>query len=329
MTAIGVPTPAASAGAVEFCTIGETMGLIGATEVGPLRNGALMRLGLGGAESNVAIGIRRLGHSAAWISRVGDDPLGALIVRELRAEQVNVDYVRVDPGAPTGLMMKIQRTAAASEVHYLRKGSAAAHLAPADVPAEVVSQSRILHVTGITPALSSSAHAAIRTAVDIARNAGVTVSFDVNLRTRLWRDADPRPVLRELTALADVVFASEHEAELLVTATDPVEAVRALSDLGPRTAVLKRGAQGYVASVDGEIFHDTAIPVPIADTVGAGDAFVAGFLAGVLDDMPASEALSLANYCGALVVAAVGDWEGLPTHAEIAEFRARRDAVSR
>lgn len=313
----------------ELCTLGETMGLFTASEVGPLRNGAPATIGIGGAESNVAIGVRRLGHSAEWISRVGADPLGALILRELRAEGVDIDHVRVDPEAPTGIMIKVRRTAASSDVRYLRAGSAASRLSPEDLPENFLAGARILHLTGITPGLSASARAAAEKAVGEAKRCGVTVSFDVNYRARVWKNVDPAPCLREFVAAADVVFASEHEAALLVGEGEPATSAARLATLGPRTVVIKRGEQGCLASVDGEIFAEPALRVPVVDTVGAGDAFVAGFLVGWLEGRPVPEILTLANLCGAFAVAAPGDWEGLPTRAELDEFRSRRDIVSR
>jgi 2-dehydro-3-deoxygluconokinase len=316
--------------AAEFVTLGETMGVLGADEIGPLRNGHRMVLGVAGAESNVAVGVRRLGHTAAWIGRVGADQIGSLVLRELRAEGVDVSHAVVDDTAPNGLMLKLRRTTATSQVLYMRRESAGSRLCVADVPADVVQGARVLHVTGITPALSESARAAVWHAIDLAGAAGVAVSLDVNHRTALWPDdAAAGRAVRELAPRCAVVFASDHEAALLVGARTPEDAARALADLGPRAAIVKRGELGYVACIDGRIWSAAAVPVPVADPVGAGDAFVAGYLASWLDGASPPDALRTANLAGAFVVAVPGDWEGAPTRADLAAFAHRTDPVSR
>jgi len=138
-------------------TLGETMALFTADRVGPLRHATTMRVGIAGAESNVAIGVRRLGHPAAWIGRVGSDELGQLVLGRLRAERVEVDAAVVDPEAPTGLMVKEHRTADLARVVYYRRGSAGSRLAPGDLDEARIRGARVLHLTGITPALSASA----------------------------------------------------------------------------------------------------------------------------------------------------------------------------
>lgn len=319
----------ASESVAEFVTIGETMGLLSADEIGPLRSGHRMQLGVAGAESNVAIGVRRLGHTASWVGRVGADPIGNLVLRELRAEQIDVEHAIVDGFAPNGLMLKARRTMATSEVKYFRRDSAGSRLEPADVPRDLVAAARILHLTGITPALSSTACEAVLHAIDVAREAHVLVSFDVNYRAALWSQADASNALRKLVQHCDVLFASENEAALLVDADGPSAAARKLAELGPRQTIVKRGELGYTACIDGELLSAPAINVPVADPVGAGDAFVAGYLASCLDGATAAESLETANLTGAFVVAVPGDWEGAPTRAELMAFANRTDAVNR
>jgi 2-dehydro-3-deoxygluconokinase len=313
----------------ELVTFGETMGVLAASEIGPLRDGRRMTFGFAGTESNVAIGVRRLGHRAVWIGRVGADAVGRVILRELRAEGVDISHAVTDPDAPNGLMLKVHRTTATSEVMYARRGSAGSRLRPDDIPPDVVGSARELHVTGVTPALSDSARDTVFRAVEIARAASVPVSLDLNHRSTLWSDDDATGVLRELVKQCDIVFASDHEAALVVGECAPEDAAARLADLGPRHAVIKRGDLGYVAQVDGEPFNGAAVPVPVADPVGAGDAFVAGYLASWLDDAGPAETLATANLAGAFAVATPGDWEGLPTRDEVAAFARRADVVTR
>jgi 2-dehydro-3-deoxygluconokinase len=298
-------------------TLGETMALLSSDQVGPLRHAGMLRLGVAGAESNVAIGVRRLGVPAAWTGRVGDDELGQLILRQLRAERVDVAAAKLDPAAPTGLMLKEQRTAELARVVYYRRGSAGSRLAPGDLDEDGVTRAGVLHLTGITPALSASARQAVHAAAELARGAGVPVSLDFNYRSALWSAAEAAAELRDLTAAAEVVFAGDDEAALVVDRQDPAGMAGALARLGPRHAVVKRGADGAVAVADGAVHRVQAVAVRAVDSVGAGDAFVAGYLAELLAGSAPARCLRTAAACGAFAVTAAGDWEGYPTRDEL------------
>src|SRR4051794_7378278 len=234
-------------------TLGGPMALVAASGVGPLRHQHTLHLHVGGAESNVAISVTRLGGHAAWIGRGGDDELGDLVLTQLRGEGVDVRHAVRDDGGPTGLMVKSRRTSTVGRVAYYRQGSAGSRLEPADLPLDTLRAAGVLHVTGITPALSPSARAATFAAVEEARAAGVPVSLDVNHRAALWTADEAGPVLAELAARADVLFAGDDEAGLLGATGDPEAIVKALSAHGPAQVVLKLGARGALASLDGEI----------------------------------------------------------------------------
>ncbi|MCV2489166.1 sugar kinase [Geodermatophilus sp. YIM 151500] len=298
-------------------TLGETMALIRADQPGPLAHAPALGLGIGGAESNVAIGLARLGTDVAWCGRVGDDALGVLVRREIRAEGVRT-HVRVDADAPTGLMIKERRTPATQKVAYYRAGSAGSRLAPDDVPADLVEDATLLHVSGITAALSPSARATLLDAVDRARSAAVAVSFDVNHRSSLWSDEESGAFARDLLERVDVVFAGEDEAALVVGPHRRAEdAAAELAGLGPSEVVVKRGAQGALSLVDGAVHTAPAVPVAVVDTVGAGDAFVAGYLAERVAGGSPAERLALAVTTGAFACLTAGDWEGLPRREEL------------
>lgn len=318
----------APAGTGGLVTLGETMGLVAAAETGPLEFARAFGYGIGGAESNVAIGAARLGAPVTWIGRVGTDATGDMIERRLRAEGVRTVVVR-DPGF-TGLMVKHRRFGAALSVDYHRAGSAGSRLSPDDLPAGCVETAGVLHVTGITPALSRSAHDAVFRAVERARAAGVPVSVDVNYRRKLWSPEEARPVLRRLVALADAVFAGVEEARL-VLGPDGVrtaaELVGPLSELGPAQAVIKDGARGCTARIDGVGYRLAALPVTAVDPVGAGDAFVAGYLADFLAGECAGQRLRTAIGAGAYAVSVPGDCEGLPRRTELAALTGAEDVV--
>lgn len=300
-------------------TLGETLGLLVAEEIGPLPLARRMTLSMAGAESNVAIGVARLGVGATWIGRVGEDPVGDLVERQLRAEEVRC-YVHRDP-APTAIMLRERRTATATTVLYYRHGSAGSHLAPEDLPDGVVESAEILHVTGITPALGAGPAAAVRAAVGRARRAGVRVSVDLNFRARMWDAATAAPVFRELVASADIVLAAEEEAAIALgpdfADAGPDRLAAGLEELGPTEVIVKRGPRGATALIDGEQLDAEAVPVDAVDPVGAGDAFAAGYLAYHIIGAEPAERLSVAATAGAFAVTAPGDWEALPRPHEL------------
>lgn len=314
-------------GAPYVLTFGETMALMRTEQVGPLAHTSTLSLGIGGSESNVAIGLQRLGVQTVWCGRVGADSLGSLVAREIRAEGVDV-RAAVDRSAPTGLMIKERRTPATQRVSYYRCGSAGSRIAPEDIDEQLVSGATLLHVTGITPGLSSRAEATLRYAVDLARAHHVTVSFDLNYRATLWPPEAAQRVYQDIIPLADVVFAGDDEAAIAVGAGHPEEAARRITALGPSQAVVKLGADGALALIDGTIFRQEAVPVDAVDTVGAGDAFVAGYLAELVAGREPQDRLITATITGAFACLVQGDWEGLPRRHELAMLQTR-EPVSR
>lgn len=299
-------------------TLGETMALLHNQTPGSLAHAASLQLSIGGAESNVAVALVRLGTSATWIGRVGADSLGERVLRELRAEGVTV-HAAVDPDAPTGLMIKEQRTQDATHVWYYRAGSAGSRLGTDDFPPSLIAGAALLHVTGITPALSTTAHSAVVEAVQLAREAGVPVSFDVNHRTTLWKGREPAEVYRELARASSIVFAGADEARLLApTAASVPELARGVASLGPKQVIIKLGGAGCHALIDGADYPLPAVPVRVVDTVGAGDAFVAGYLYEFLLGKDPLTRLRTAVTTGAFACTTVGDWEGLPRRQDLA-----------
>lgn len=305
----------------DVVTVGESLGLLVAERNGPLQHVPTMRLGFGGAESNVAIGVSRLGGSAAWIGRLGNDSLARLIRRELLAEAVAV-HAPEDSG-DTALMLKERPRPGQTRVSYYRRGQAGSRLVPQDIPEEVIAQAEVLHLTGITPALGEGPLQAMRHAAACARANGTRISFDVNHRRSLWSEEDAVQLYREFAAQADVVFAGEDEAELLTGAVGAEAQLHALVTLGARQAVVKRGPGGAVAlDQEGRAVSRDALQVEVVDTVGAGDAFVAGWLHEWVCGAEAGVRLDVAVACGAAACTAEGDWEALPTRKDLRDLLA-------
>lgn len=296
-------------------TIGETMGLFRATSVGSLAQVSDFHLGIGGAESNVAIGLARLGVASTWIGRVGRDGVGERVLRELRAEGVNLATV-IDQDARTGLMVKERLTPVNTSVTYYRSGSAGSRLSPDDLPEGLIEGAAVLHVSGITPALSRSAANTITAAIDRAVAAGVAVSFDVNHRATLWAD-HPAEVYREIASRATIVFAGDEEANLIVEGATPAELATAIARLGPSQVIIKLGPEGCLALIDSAVHSVAAIPITALDTVGAGDAFVAGYLAELVAGSPPETRLATAVRTGAFACLGPGDWESYARSDEL------------
>ena len=289
---------------IDLLTVGETMALV----TGDLAEGTTLSLSSGGAESNVAIGAAGLGVSAAWLSRVGDDPLGAMVRDAVASRGVDVTGVLVDPARRTGLMVK-QPSPTGSRVFYYRAGSAASALSPDDLTG--VPASRVVHTTGITPALSPSARALVEHILDTAEVA----SFDVNFRPALWGSTDAAAsVLLDFARRAHIVFVGRDEAENL-WGTTTAESVRDLLPDVPHLVV----KDGDIEAVE---FHGpdvTRVParrVEVVEPVGAGDAFAAGWLSGYLRDQSPADRLAAGHASAAAVLASPYD-TAAPTAASI------------
>jgi 2-dehydro-3-deoxygluconokinase len=308
---------------LDVVTVGETMALVAFNDTGPLRVGSAGRLSIGGAESNVAIGLARLGHRSSWIGRVGDDAMGRLIESTLRGEGVDVSAVTRDADVPTGAMLREHRSYDRFRVDYYRKGLAGSRLSPEHLDPGVIGSASIVHVTGISPAVSSTAGAAALHAMQVGRGGGATVSFDVNHRSALWSSAEATATLTDFSRASDIVFAGPEEAEL-VAGVEPgslgVEGlIEQLASHGAAEVVIKNGVAGAVGWLreGNEVVSVPALAVTCIDPVGAGDAFVAGYLSARLDGLGLRQRLERGAICGAFAVSVSGDWEGAPRRSEL------------
>ncbi len=299
-------------------TAGETMVLVVPSSPGRLRHATDVTLSIGGAESNVAIGLSRLGVPASWVSALGDDEPGELVLHRVRAEGVDTSAVRRVADRPTGLYLR-EEVAGALRVYYYRRGSAASTLAPDAFNPSVLDGASFLHLTGITGALSPEAGEFLLWAARTARAAGARVSYDVNYRSRLWEPAAARAASEALFPHVDVLLVGDEEARAL-WGWDDETCLERLAGAGPAEVVLKLGARGCAAMVDGEHLTSPGFPARQVDPIGAGDAFAAGYLAASLWGLPPAERLRTANAMGAFCVQNLGDYEGLPSRRELTAF---------
>lgn len=315
------PQPSARTGAKpEVVTLGEAMVLLVPTRRGLLRHATQFDRHVAGAESNLAVGLARLGHSVGWISRVGADEFGACILSFLRGEGVDVSRVAIHEDAPTGVFFKERRRAGLTRVFYYRSGSAASRIAPSDVDDDYVRQARCVHLTGVTAALGPEPLKALERVMSVAAEADVPIAFDPNVRLKLWSEHDARRTLLALLGGVRWFLASREEATLLTGHDAPELAARALLDRGPSVVVVRLGEEGALGVSADQVIRSPAIEVEVVETVGAGDAFNAGFLAAQLRGWPLDAALRLGNIVGGLATTVPGDVEGLPTWGEVQPY---------
>lgn len=298
-------------------TLGESMALFRSPEIGRLETKAFMELGFGGAESNVAIGLSRFGIDVNWISRLGDDALGNLVSNGIRGQGVKL-FIERDSTLPTGLMVREIIRRGESNVTYYRSNSAASQMQPALVESFNWTGTNLFHTTGITSALSSSAEKTVFRAFQLASEIGAIRSLDINFRRKLTSRATAAENTLKLLPFLDYLFGSEEELLLLSShETDVMAVANSIAQDFDCTIIIKRADQGPVAVTDSQTLEYRGEIFDPVDSVGAGDAFVAAFLASVLQQKELIQSLEIAHAFGALSVLAPGDWESQPNPADL------------
>ena len=303
----------------DVVTFGEMMQMFVADRPGPLEEVRTFHKRTAGAETNVAIGLARLGLRVGWASRLGSDSMGRYLMAEMKREGVDCSQVVVDPGQRTGFQFKGRTTDGSDPpVEYHRKDSAASRMTPADVDEDWLRSSRHLHATGVFAAISPTARAAAQKALEVMRTAGRTISFDPNLRPTLW--ATPEEMRREINALAfqaDWVLPGLEEGRFLTGADSPEAIARFYRERGAKLVAVKLGPEGAYFDAEQGRGRVPGFPVKeVVDTVGAGDGFAVGVIAALLQGRSVADAVRRGAWIGARAVQVLGDTEGLPTTAE-------------
>jgi 2-dehydro-3-deoxygluconokinase len=309
--------------AFDVALFGEAMMLLVADRPGPLENAEAFHKRTAGAETNVAIGLSRLGLKVGWASRLGTDSMARSLLATMKGEGIDCSHVICDPTQRTGFQFKGRVTDGSDPpVEYHRKGSAASQMGPADVDEAWLRSARHLHATGVFAAISdTSLQAALKT-MDVMRAAGRTISFDTNLRPTLWASIETmRHWINELASRADWVLPGIEEGLLLTGHTEPEAVARFYRERGAKLVVVKLGAEGayYDSDVAGTGRVDGFPVKEVIDTVGAGDGFAAGVVSALLEGKSVPEAVRRGAWIGARAVQVLGDTEGLPTRAELEE----------
>lgn len=316
----------------EILAFGEAMALFVADAPGALDEVAHFQRRIAGADTNVAIGLARLGFRVGWLSRVGADSLGRYIRRTLEAENLDCRHLLDDPDHATGLMFK-ERAVGGTDprVEYFRRNSAASHLSPTDAAQVDFAGLRHLHATGIPPAVSASCRELSRHMLTQARNAGASISFDPNLRPGLWSsETEMCQTLNDMAAQADWVLPGLAEGRRLTGLETPNDIAGYYLERGARAVIIKLGPQGgyYRGHLGGK---EESFTVPgftvndVIDTVGAGDGFAVGVVSALLEGRSPREAVRRGNLIGAQAVQVIGDMEGLPHRSRLDELEANLD----
>lgn len=301
---------------VDVAAIGEAMVLLVPDGGRPLEDAHALRLRMAGAESNVMIGCARLHHRAAYLSAVGDDPFGRLILRTLQTETVDTSGIVIDPTSRTGVFFKDPTPSGTRRVYYYRDGSAASRVGPAVLEAIRRLDPRVLVVSGLTLGLGGDTGLSrqARDAMQLCHQRGTPVVFDANMRPSLWDGDLARRHFADLIDHVDVILAGREELDALLP-DQPVDtaAARLVSD-GRRTVILKDGPRGATVIEHDNTTHVPAVDVDrVVDAVGAGDAFATGIVSGILRGWSFVDGARLGARLAATVITHTGDWEALPT----------------
>ncbi|MDP9901526.1 sugar kinase [Variovorax ginsengisoli] len=318
MTSTAIP-----ATTFDVALFGEAMLLLVADRPGPIEDAQSFHKRTAGAETNVAIGLARLGLKVGWASRLGTDSMGRYLIAAMKAEGIDCSHVICDATQKTGFQFKGRVTDGSDPpVEYHRKGSAASQMTADDIDVDWLISARHLHATGVFAAISETTLPAARKSMDAMRAAGRTISFDPNLRPTLWPSTEAmRSAINDLASRADWVLPGMEEG-LVLTGHDTPEAVAAFYRArGAKLVVVKLGAEGayYDSDVAGT-GHVAGFPVAeVIDTVGAGDGFAAGVVSALLEGRTVPDAVRRGAWIGARAVQVLGDTEGLPTRAQLEE----------
>lgn len=313
--------PSTDPSAFDVALFGEAMLLLVADQPGPIENAQVFHKRTAGAETNVAIGLSRLGLKVGWASRLGTDSMGRSLIATMKGEGIDCSHVICDASQKTGFQFKGRVTDGSDPpVEYHRKGSAASHMGPQDVDEPWLRSARHLHATGVFPAISDTSLLAAIKSMEVMRAAGGTISFDTNLRPTLWTSTDVmRHWINHLASLADWVLPGIEEGLLLTGESKPEGVARFYRERGAKLVVVKLGAAGaYYDGDDCGTGFVEGFPVEkVIDTVGAGDGFAAGVISALLEGKTVPEAVRRGAWIGARAVQVLGDTEGLPTRSEL------------
>lgn len=314
----------------DVITIGEAMVVFNPVSTGPMKFVNAFEKRIGGAELNFAIGCARLGLNAGWISRLGSDEFGKSIRNFVRGEGIDVSQLELIEGYPTSLNFKEIMEDGSTRTFYYRDKSPMLSMTPDDLDETYFQQAKILHLTGIFPAIDPTLIPVFKKAIILAKKHGLKISFDPNIRLKLWTKEEAKEILSDILPDVDILLAGDEEMEIIFGVSDPVTIIEKAKQLGISYIAVKQGENGSVGYYQNELIKaDPVPPRKTVDTVGAGDGFDAGVIYGILHDWPLKKTLEFANTIGSMVVSVSGDNEGLPYLEDVQMELGEKERIER
>ena len=303
---------------MDVITIGDGMIAMCPKQKGPIMFSNTFERKIGGAEINVAIGCSRLGLKSGWISRLGNDDFGKYILKIARGEDVDTSEVKLVDGYQTSVYFREVLSDGSSRSFYYREKSPTSTMNLEDLNEEYFKNAKILHITGVFPSINKNNQRVILESVKLAKKLNLKVSFDPNIRLKMWTKEEAKSFIEKLLPSVDILLIGDEEVELLLEDANIEKAIKTFHSYGIETVIVKKGAKGAIGSDGKNIYEAPAIkPKALIDTVGAGDGFAAGFLTALLKGETLENCVRFANAVGSLVVGVEGDNEGLPYYDDV------------
>ncbi|GIO24524.1 sugar kinase [Oceanobacillus sp. J11TS1] len=314
----------------DVITIGEAMIVFNPDATGPMKFVNGFKKHIGGAELNLAIGCSRLGLTTGYISRLGNDEFGKAIRTFARGEGIDTSEVKLVDGYSTSLNFKEMMEDGSVKTFYYRDKSPTLTMKPEELNESYIKNARVLHLTGIFPAIGGDNLEVMMESILLAKKHGVKISFDPNIRLKMWTKAEARKVLLDILPHVDILLAGDEEMDIIIGESEPEAIIAKTREIGIPTVIIKRGELGSVGYHQGRTIQADPVKAPkVVDTVGAGDGFNAGFLYGYLNDWDLERSLHFANTIGSMVVGIAGDNEGLPYYEDVQERLGEVERVER
>lgn len=303
---------------MDVITIGDGMIAMCPIQKGPIIFSNTFERKIGGAEFNVAIGCSRLGLKSGWISRLGNDDFGKYILKTVRGEDVDTSEVKLVDGYQTSVYFREVLSDGSSRSFYYREKSPTSTMNLEDLNEEYFKNAKILHITGVFPSINKNNQRVILEAVKLAKKLNLKVSFDPNIRLKMWTKKEAKNFIQRILPSVDILLIGDEEVELLLDDSNIEKAMETFHSYGIETVIVKKGAKGAIGSDGKNVYEVPAIkPKALVDTVGAGDGFAAGFLTALLKGEVLENCIRFANAVGSLVVGVEGDNEGLPYYDDV------------
>jgi len=315
----------------EIVSLGEPLIEFNAMNEAPLSAVKQFNRGYGGDTSNFIIAVSRLGGKAGYLTRLGDDEFAESFLKLYTKEGVDTRHIVKDSTAYTGMYF-IARMGQKHYFTYLRQNSAAGRMTPEFLPADYIRQARLLHISGISQCISTSACDTVFSAIAVAKEAKVKISYDPNLRLKLWPIHRAKAIIHQTISMADIVLPSIEDAQALNGKKSAEEIVQLYLDLGPEVVALKLGAEGSLLATrekteDGLRLHVRKFEpyrVDSKDMTGAGDTFDGAFVVGYLAGWPLDRCMRFANAAAALTTTELGAVSPIPRLKAVEDLMAQQ-----